>query len=94
MFTSPVMCFPFGQVQAINESNKFEAEIRQEQEAKKKQAEEQKQRRAAFKQLQSAFKWLLSLLSGPITLSMLHYCCQFINACVWNHVFQESCNPE
>lgn len=47
---------PVGQVQAINESNKFEAEIRQEQEAKKKQAEEQKQRRAAFKELQSAFK--------------------------------------
>ncbi|XP_035534391.1 EF-hand domain-containing protein D2-like [Morone saxatilis] len=43
-------------VQAINESNRFEAEIRQEQEAKKKQAEEQKQRRAAFKELQSAFK--------------------------------------
>ncbi|XP_047435352.1 EF-hand domain-containing protein D2 [Mugil cephalus] len=43
-------------VQAINESSRFEAEIRQEQEAKKKQAEEQKQRRAAFKELQSAFK--------------------------------------
>lgn len=43
-------------VQAINESNRFEAEIRQEQEVKKKQAEEQKQRRAAFKELQSAFK--------------------------------------
>ncbi|XP_041858981.1 EF-hand domain-containing protein D2 [Melanotaenia boesemani] len=43
-------------VQAISESNRFEAEIRQEQEAKKKQAEEQKQRRAAFKELQSAFK--------------------------------------
>lgn len=43
-------------VQAINESNRFEAEIRQEQEAKKKQLEEQKQRRAAFKELQSAFK--------------------------------------
>ncbi|XP_020787368.2 EF-hand domain-containing protein D2 [Boleophthalmus pectinirostris] len=36
-------------VQAINESNRFEAEIRQEQESKKQQAEEQKQRRAAFK---------------------------------------------
>lgn len=43
-------------VNAINESNRFEAEIRQEQEVKKKQAEEQKQRRAAFKELQSAFK--------------------------------------
>lgn len=43
-------------VKAINESNRFEAEIRQEQEEKKKQAEEQKQRRAAFKELQSAFK--------------------------------------
>ncbi|XP_029307976.1 EF-hand domain-containing protein D2 isoform X2 [Cottoperca gobio] len=43
-------------VQAINEGNRFEAEIRQEQEVKKKQAEEQKQRRAAFKDLQSAFK--------------------------------------
>ncbi|KAM9855406.1 EF-hand domain-containing protein D2 [Aulostomus maculatus] len=43
-------------VQAINDSNRFEAEIRQEQEAKKKQAEEQKQRRAAFKDLKSAFQ--------------------------------------
>uniref|UniRef100_A0A3Q1FQL2 EF-hand domain family, member D2 n=1 Tax=Acanthochromis polyacanthus TaxID=80966 RepID=A0A3Q1FQL2_9TELE len=43
-------------VQAINESNRFEAEIRQEQEEKKKQVEEQKQRKAAFKELQSAFK--------------------------------------
>ncbi|XP_071373231.1 EF-hand domain-containing protein D2 isoform X1 [Centroberyx affinis] len=43
-------------VLAINESNRFEEEIRQEQEAKKKQAEEQKQRRAAFKNLQSTFK--------------------------------------
>ncbi|KAM9351432.1 EF-hand domain-containing protein D2 [Symphorus nematophorus] len=42
-------------VQAISDSNRFEAEIRQEQEAKKKQAEEQKQRRAAFKELRSAF---------------------------------------
>ncbi|KAF0036540.1 hypothetical protein F2P81_011852 [Scophthalmus maximus] len=42
-------------VQAINEGSRFEAEIRQEQEAKKKQAEEQKQRRAAFKELQSTF---------------------------------------
>ncbi|XP_018581536.1 EF-hand domain-containing protein D2 [Scleropages formosus] len=43
-------------VHAINESNKFEAEIRQEQEEKKKQAEEKKQRQAAFKELKSAFK--------------------------------------
>ncbi|XP_045912310.1 EF-hand domain-containing protein D2 [Micropterus dolomieu] len=43
-------------VQAINESNRFEAEIRQEQEAKKKQLEEQKQRGAAFRELQAAFK--------------------------------------
>ncbi|XP_053734204.1 EF-hand domain-containing protein D2 [Synchiropus splendidus] len=43
-------------VQAITESNRFEAEIRQEQEEKKRQLEEQKQRRAAFKSLQSAFK--------------------------------------
>ncbi|XP_026188539.1 EF-hand domain-containing protein D2 [Mastacembelus armatus] len=43
-------------VHAINESNRFEAEIRQEQEAKKKQADEQKQRRAAFRELQSTFK--------------------------------------
>lgn len=43
-------------VQAINESNRFEAEIRLEQEEKKKQAEEKKQRQAAFKELKSAFK--------------------------------------
>ncbi|KAI4898499.1 hypothetical protein NFI96_020951 [Prochilodus magdalenae] len=43
-------------VQAINESNRFEAEIRHEQEEKKKQAEQKKQRQAAFKELQSAFK--------------------------------------
>ncbi|XP_034551094.1 EF-hand domain-containing protein D2 isoform X2 [Notolabrus celidotus] len=43
-------------VNAISESNRFEAEIRQEQEVKKKQAEDQKQRRAAFKNLQSNFK--------------------------------------
>ncbi|KAK1801213.1 hypothetical protein P4O66_022913 [Electrophorus voltai] len=43
-------------VQAINESNRFEAEIRHEQEEKKRQAEEKKQRKAAFKELQSAFK--------------------------------------
>lgn len=43
-------------VQAINESNRFEAEIRNEQEEKKRQAEERKQRQAAFKELKSAFK--------------------------------------
>ncbi|XP_072305401.1 EF-hand domain-containing protein D2 [Eucyclogobius newberryi] len=43
-------------VQAISESNRFEAEIREEQESKKQQAEDQKQRRAAFKELRSAFK--------------------------------------
>ncbi|XP_051758776.1 EF-hand domain-containing protein D2 isoform X2 [Ctenopharyngodon idella] len=43
-------------VQAINESNRFEAEIRQEQEEKKREAEERKQRQAAFKELKSAFK--------------------------------------
>lgn len=50
------VCFPFGQVQAISESNRFEAEIREEQEAKKREAEEQKRRRAAFLEKQSAFK--------------------------------------
>lgn len=43
-------------VQAINDSNRYEAEIRQEQESKKQQLEEQKQRRQAFKELQSQFK--------------------------------------
>ncbi|KAB5567395.1 hypothetical protein PHYPO_G00232250 [Pangasianodon hypophthalmus] len=43
-------------VHAINESNRFEAEIRNEQEEKKRQAEEKKQRQAAFKNLQSAFQ--------------------------------------
>lgn len=37
-------------------SNKFEAEIRAEQEEKKKEAEEQKKRRAEFKAKQAAFK--------------------------------------
>ncbi|XP_068188366.1 EF-hand domain-containing protein D2 [Antennarius striatus] len=41
--------------QAITESNRFEAEIRQEQQEKKKQAEEQQQRRRDFKERQSAF---------------------------------------
>ncbi|KAJ3589685.1 hypothetical protein NHX12_010528 [Muraenolepis orangiensis] len=43
-------------VQAISESSRFEAEIRQEQECKKKELEEKKHKRAAFKDLQSAFK--------------------------------------
>ncbi|KAI1890476.1 hypothetical protein AGOR_G00154100 [Albula goreensis] len=43
-------------VQAINDANRFEAEIRQEQEEKKKELEEKKHRKAAFKELQSAFK--------------------------------------
>ncbi|XP_041129671.1 EF-hand domain-containing protein D2-like [Polyodon spathula] len=43
-------------VHAISESNRFEAEIRQEQEEKKKEAENKKQRQAAFKDLKSAFK--------------------------------------
>lgn len=43
-------------VQAISDSNRFEAEIRQEQESKKLQLEEQKKRREAFKDLQNAFK--------------------------------------
>lgn len=44
--------------QAITDSNRFEVEIREEQEAKKREAEEKKQRRSAFRELQSAFKWL------------------------------------
>lgn len=44
------------QVHAVNASNRFEEEIRQEQELRKKEAEEQKRRRAAFKEKQSAFK--------------------------------------
>ncbi|KPP63737.1 EF-hand domain-containing protein D2-like [Scleropages formosus] len=43
-------------VQAMSESSRFEAEIRQEQEEKKRQAEERKQRQAAFRELQSAFQ--------------------------------------
>lgn len=45
-----------GQVHAVSASNRFEEEIRQEQELKKKEAEEQKKRQAAFKEKQSAFK--------------------------------------
>lgn len=44
------------QVNAVSASNRFEEEIRQEQELRKKEAEEQKRRRAAFKEKQSAFK--------------------------------------
>ncbi|XP_061422340.1 EF-hand domain-containing protein D2-like isoform X2 [Lethenteron reissneri] len=42
-------------VQAMAETSRFEAEIRAEQEEKRRQAGEQQQRRAAFRQLQSAF---------------------------------------
>uniref|UniRef100_A0A8C5BAW5 EF-hand domain-containing protein n=1 Tax=Gadus morhua TaxID=8049 RepID=A0A8C5BAW5_GADMO len=47
-------------VQAINQSNRFEAEIREEQESKKKELEEKKTKQAAFRELQSAFKYLES----------------------------------
>ncbi|MGH0131221.1 UNVERIFIED_CONTAM: hypothetical protein FKN15_001973 [Acipenser sinensis] len=47
----------FREVHAITESNRFEAEIRQEQEEKKKEAEDKKQRQAAFKDLKSAFNF-------------------------------------
>uniref|UniRef100_A0A4W3H6H1 EF-hand domain family, member D2 n=1 Tax=Callorhinchus milii TaxID=7868 RepID=A0A4W3H6H1_CALMI len=40
---------------AIEDGNRFEVEIKAEQEEKKKQAEEKKQRRDAFKELKSAF---------------------------------------
>uniref|UniRef100_A0A4W5P0M3 EF-hand domain family, member D1 n=1 Tax=Hucho hucho TaxID=62062 RepID=A0A4W5P0M3_9TELE len=43
------------QVQALKVGSKFEAEIREEQEERKRQALDRKQRRAAFKELQSAF---------------------------------------
>ncbi|XP_032824030.1 EF-hand domain-containing protein D2 [Petromyzon marinus] len=43
-------------VEAISKSNRFEAEIRAEQEEKKREAEEKKQRQAAFKELRSAFR--------------------------------------
>ncbi|KAJ8400704.1 hypothetical protein AAFF_G00394730 [Aldrovandia affinis] len=43
-------------VHAINDSKRFEEEIRQEQEEKKKELDEKKQRKAAFKELKSAFK--------------------------------------
>lgn len=43
------------QMQALSVGSKFEAEIREEKEEKKRQEVEKKQRQAAFKQLQSAF---------------------------------------
>ncbi|XP_075046008.1 EF-hand domain-containing protein D2-like [Mixophyes fleayi] len=43
-------------VKAINHGSRFEQEIKAEQEEKKRQAEEKEQRKAAFKELQSAFK--------------------------------------
>ncbi|MEQ2299539.1 EF-hand domain-containing protein D1 [Ameca splendens] len=42
-------------VQALSQGSKFEAEIREEKEERKKQEVEKKERQAAFKQLQSAF---------------------------------------
>ncbi|XP_037553285.1 EF-hand domain-containing protein D1 [Nematolebias whitei] len=42
-------------VQALSQSSKFEAEIREEKEERIKQQTEKKERQAAFKQLQSAF---------------------------------------
>ncbi|XP_016380343.1 EF-hand domain-containing protein D2-like, partial [Sinocyclocheilus rhinocerous] len=42
-------------VQALSVRSKFEAEIREEQEEKKRMELERKQRRAAFKALQSTF---------------------------------------
>lgn len=47
-----VVCF---QMQAVSQGSKFEAEIREEKEERKRQEVEKKQRQAAFKQLQSAF---------------------------------------
>ncbi|XP_031760896.1 EF-hand domain-containing protein D2 isoform X1 [Xenopus tropicalis] len=49
-------CFFEAKVQAINHGSRFEQEIKAEQEEKKRQAEEKEQRKAAFKELQSAFK--------------------------------------
>ncbi|XP_035989169.1 EF-hand domain-containing protein D1 isoform X2 [Fundulus heteroclitus] len=45
----------FREVQALSQGSKFEAEIREEKEERKKQEVEKKERQAAFKQLQSAF---------------------------------------
>ncbi|XP_068096640.1 EF-hand domain-containing protein D2-like isoform X4 [Hyperolius riggenbachi] len=49
-------CFFEAKVQAMNHGSRFEQEIKAEQEEKKRQAEEKEQRKAAFKELQSAFK--------------------------------------
>lgn len=43
------------QMQALSLGSKFEAEIREEKEERKRQEVEKKQRQAAFKQLQSTF---------------------------------------
>lgn len=43
------------QMQAASLGSKFEAEIREEKEERKRQEVEKKQRQAAFKQLQSTF---------------------------------------
>lgn len=43
------------QMQALSVGSKFEAEILDEKEERKKQEVEKKERQAAFKQLQSAF---------------------------------------
>lgn len=43
------------QMQALSVGSKFEAEILEEKEERKKQEVEKKERQAAFKQLQSAF---------------------------------------
>ena len=79
------LCFSVGQVHAISESNRFEAEIRQEQDAKKKQAEEQKQRRAAFNDLKSAFKWML-YSSQHLLLCVCVCVCVCVCGCVWVRV--------
>lgn len=42
-------------MQAMSQGSKFEAEIREEKEERKRQEVEKKQRQAAFKQLQSTF---------------------------------------
>lgn len=42
-------------MQAASQGSKFEAEIREEKEERKRQEVEKKQRQAAFKQLQSTF---------------------------------------
>lgn len=42
-------------MQALSVGSKFEAEIREEKEERKKQEQDRKERRAAFKELQSTF---------------------------------------